>query len=75
MTKYDKSLEENILRHCLIGKLGEAHTQIISVEEIQSSMNEIDQQSEQYMKHVEKTCRTLKSGRICFSPELVIWIE
>ncbi len=75
LMKYNKSLEENILRHHLIGKLGEAHTQNISTEEIQSSINEIDQQSEQYMKHAEKTCRKLKSGRICFSPELVIWIK
>jgi hypothetical protein len=41
VTKYNKSLEENILRHRLIGKLGEAHTQIISAKEIQSSINEI----------------------------------
>ncbi len=75
MTKYNKSLEENILRHRLIKKLGEAHTQSISAEEIQSSINEIDQQSEQYMKHTEKTCRKLKSGRICFSLESVIWIK
>jgi hypothetical protein len=27
------------------------------------------------MKHAEKTCRKLKSSRICFSPELVIWIK
>jgi uncharacterized protein (UPF0332 family) len=75
VTKYNKSLEENILRHRLISKLEEAHTQSISVEKIQSSINEIDQQSEQYMKHAEKTCRKLESGRICFSPELVIWIK
>ena len=27
------------------------------------------------MKHAEKTCRKLKSGRICFSPESVVWIK
>jgi hypothetical protein len=70
--KYNKSLEENILRHRLIKKLGEAHSQSNSVEEIQSRINEIEQQSKQYMKHAEKTCRKLKSGGICFSPELVI---
>ncbi len=74
-TKYNKSLEESILRHHLIGNLGEAHSQSNSVEEIQSRINEIDQQSKQYMKHTEITCRKLKSGRICFSPELVIWIK
>ena len=29
----------------------------------------------QYMKHVAKKCRKLKSGCICFSPESVIWIK
>ncbi len=29
----------------------------------------------QYMKHVVKNYRRLKSGHICFSPELVIWIK
>ncbi len=75
VTKYNRSLEENIPRHRLIKKLGEAHSQSNSVEEIQSRINEFDQQSEQYMKHTEKTCRKLKSGRICFSLELVIWIK
>jgi hypothetical protein len=46
VTMYNKSPEENILRHRLIKKLGEAHSQSNSVEEIQSRINEIDQQSE-----------------------------
>ena len=29
----------------------------------------------QFMKHAEKKCRRLKSGRISFSPESVIWIK
>jgi hypothetical protein len=75
VTKYNKSLEENILQHRLIKKLGKGHSQSNSVEEIQSRINEIDQQSKQYMKHAENNCRKLKSGRICFSPESVIWIK
>jgi hypothetical protein len=29
----------------------------------------------QYMKHMAKKCRRLKSGCICFSLELAIWIK
>ncbi len=29
----------------------------------------------QFMKHVKKKCRRLKSGRISFLPESVIWIK
>ncbi len=56
MTKYNKSIEENILQHHLIEKLGKADSQSNSMEEIQSRINEIDQQIEQYMKHAEKNC-------------------
>ena len=72
VAKYNKSLEANILRNRLIEKLGEAHLQGDRKEGIQCRINDCNQQSEQYMKHVAKTCRKIKSGRICFSPESVI---
>ncbi len=72
---YNKSLEANIIRHRLIEKMGMAHTQSTNKEEIQWKINRIDQQSKQYMKYAAKTCRKIKSGRICFSPESVIWIK
>ncbi len=74
VAKYNKNIEANIFCHCLIEKLGEAHLQSNGKEEIQLRINQIDQQSEQYMKHAAKTCQKIKSGRICFSPELVVWI-
>jgi hypothetical protein len=42
--------------------LGEAHS------------GSTDREGE-FMKHAEKKCRRLKSGRISFSPESVIWIK
>jgi hypothetical protein len=75
VAKYNKSLEANILRHRLIEKMGMAHTQIKDREEIQQRINKIDQKSEQYMKYAANTCRKINSGRICFSPESVIWIK
>ncbi len=38
------------------------------------TLNKLDQEGEAYMKHVEKKCRRLKSGRIPFSPEASLWI-
>ncbi len=61
--------------HRLIKKLGEAHTGGKSKEEVQTKITNIDRDSLQYMKHVAKKSRKLKSGRICFSPESVIWIK
>ncbi len=63
------------MRHRLIEKMGMAHTQSKDREEIQRRINKIDQQSDQFMKHAANTCRKIKSGRICFSPESVIWIK
>jgi hypothetical protein len=38
-------------------------------------MNSIDGEGKQYMKHCEKKCRKIKSGRIPFSPESSVWIR
>jgi hypothetical protein len=73
--KYAASLEENILQHCLIKKLGKAHTMGINKEDTQRRINQVDEEGIQYMTHAEHKCRRLKSGRICFSPESVLWIK
>jgi hypothetical protein len=39
-----------------------------------AKLNKLDQEGEQYMKHAEKKCRQIKSGRIPFSPEASLWI-
>jgi hypothetical protein len=75
VTKYIASLKENILRHCLIEKLGMAHTLGTSKEDTQRMINLIDEEGVQYMTHAKRNCQRLKSGRICFSLEAVIWIK
>ena len=39
------------------------------------TLNKLDQEGEVYMKHAEKKCHRLKSGRIPFSPEASLWIR
>jgi hypothetical protein len=73
--KYALILEKNILQHRLIEKLGMAHTMGTSKEDIQTRINQVDEEAVQYMTHAEQKCRRLKSGRICFSPESVLWIK
>jgi hypothetical protein len=73
--KYSKNLKELIWRHCLIEKLGKAHTQGTSKEDTQQRINIVDEVGKQYMTHVEHISQKLKSGRICFSPKSVIWIK
>ncbi len=73
--KYTENLEENLRRHRLIKKLGEAHSGSTDREGIRSKIGKVDERSMQFMKHAEKKCRRLKSGRISFSPESVIWIK
>jgi hypothetical protein len=73
--KYVENLEANLKRHKLIEKLGEAHTTGTSREDVQGKVINVDKDSLQYMKHAAKKCRKLKNGRICFSPESVIWIK
>ena len=73
--KYADCLEANIIRHRLIEKQGEAHTLGRDKEDTQDRINRVDKEGGQYMVHAEHKCRKLKSGRICFSPESVIWIK
>ena len=73
--KYAASLEANILRHRLIEKLGKAHTMRTSKEDTQRRINQVYAEGVQYMTHAKRNCRRLKSGRICFSLESVLWIK
>ena len=75
VNKYVDNLKRNLTRHRLIEKLGEAHTEGRNREEVQSKIASVDNTSTQFMQHAAKRCRRLKSGRICFSPESVIWIK
>jgi hypothetical protein len=73
--KYTNNLEENLRRHQLIKKLGEAHSGSTDKANVHSKIGKVDESSMQFMKHAGKKCRRLKSGRICFLPESVIWIK
>ena len=73
--KYTENLEENLRRHRLIKKLGEAHSGSTDREGVWSKTEKVDKSSMQFTKHAEKKCRRLKSGRISFSLKSVIWIK
>ncbi len=55
--KYTEKLEENLRRHWLIGKLGEAHSSSTDREGVQSKIGKVDESSMQFMKHAKKKCR------------------
>jgi hypothetical protein len=44
-------------------------------EDMAQTLNKLDQEGEAYMKHTEKKCHRLKSSRIPFSPEALLWIR
>jgi hypothetical protein len=73
--KHTENLEEDLSRHRLIKKLGEAHSGSTDREGVWSKIGKVDESSMQFMKHSEKKCRRLKSGCISFLPESVIWIK
>jgi hypothetical protein len=72
---YNKSLEGNIVRHCLIKKLHEVHVSNLMQQEKTMRVGSIDKVGKEYMKHAEKVCRKIKCCRISFSPEASIWIR
>ena len=44
-------------------------------DDMAQKLNKLDQEGEACMKHAEKKCCRLKSGRISFSPEALLWIR
>ncbi len=73
--EYAQILEEKIIQHRLIERIGEAHTKSKSKHSITQQLNKLDRESGHYMGYAEKKCRKIKSGRIPFSPELSLWIR
>ena len=67
--RYNKSLRRNILRHRLLERMVAAASSSASPTEIARTLNKLNQEGEAYMKHAEKKCHRLKSGRIPFSPK------
>ncbi len=72
---YIESLGRNIVRHCLLERLYDAHTGGYSAEETARRVITINKEGKSYMRHAEKICRKIKCCRILFSPEAAIWIR
>jgi hypothetical protein len=74
--RYNKALQRNILRHCLLERMVAVATSDQPKAEIVKALNKLDKEGEAYMKHAEKKCCRLKSGCIPFiSPEASLWIR
>ncbi len=73
--KYLTKLEEGLLRHILIEKIGKLHMQCKFKKKFQNELNKLDQQSKDIMINAERKCRRIKSKRIPFSPESALWIN
>lgn len=73
--RYATRLEELIVKHNLIERIGEINEKGKSVRWTQNAMNKVDRESMQYMIAAEKKCRKIRSGVIPFSPEAVRWIR
>ena len=74
-SNYVGRLEDLIVDHKLIERVGKAHESSKSKEKLKKKLDIIDAEQEQYMKGAEKKCRRIKSGRIPFSPESSKWIR
>jgi hypothetical protein len=72
---YNTTLRKNILRHCLLERKVTVASLNKPTAEIATALNKLDKEGEEYMKHAEKKCQKLKSGRIPFSPEALLWIR
>jgi hypothetical protein len=72
---YNTWLEEKILHHCLLERVGKVHDSDLPQEEKKHHLNWIDVESKNYMKNSKKWCRKIKLGKIPFSPEAVKWIH
>ncbi len=75
VAEYSRLLEEKIIKHRLIERVGIAHVSSRSRRSFASCLNCLDKELGDYMWYAEKHCRKIKSGRIPFSPEASLWIR
>jgi hypothetical protein len=73
--EFIQSLESNIIRHCRLKRLHEAHTGDHTPEDRASKVMKINEEGKEYMRHAEKTCQKIKTCKIPFSPKASIWIR
>jgi hypothetical protein len=67
--EYARILENKILKHRLIERMGAAHTNSRSRRKAEKRLHQLDDDFGVYMRHAEKKCWKIKSGRIPFLPE------
>ena len=73
--KYVDKFENNINQHNVVQQLGAAHKSSTVKSIVEERVDKIDEETRNYMTNVEKKCHQIKSGRIPFSPDSVVWIR
>ena len=72
---YSDRFEHLVIKHKLIERLGNAHESRSVAQTAKENINKIDIESKQYMAHAENKCRKIKSGKIPFSLDSILWIK
>ena len=72
--KYVDKFENNINQHNTVQRPGAAHESSTVKSIVEERVDKIDEETRNYMTNAEKKCRQIKSGRIPFSPDSVVWI-
>ena len=73
--KYNKRLEQQILRHRLVERTGRIYLSGAVGADAKDQLDVIDAESKAYMRNAEKRCRKIRSGVIPFSPDAAKWIR
>ena len=73
--RYNHVLEELQDKHQLTSWLVRAHVDNACEVKVKELVEQIDNDSKSHMKHAERKCRKIKSGRIPFSPKSTAWIR
>jgi exonuclease III len=73
--EYARLLEEKIIQHQLIERIGKANSKCRSKSSLTWHLNKMNKELGQYMQFAEKKCHKFKSGRILFLPESSLWIR
>ena len=68
-------IDHLVLENKLIERLGKAHESSSVAQIVKEIINKIDVESKQYMAHAENKCRKIKSRKIPFSPDSIMWIK
>ena len=68
-------IQQVMIEHRLIQCFGEAHASSYVAQIVKENINKINTKSKQYMAHAEIKCRKIKSGKIPFPPESILWIK